>query len=75
MHAHSPLWTHVCKTYPYEHIRRTEPADLEIHEVTTDASLTTGTSPTIESIAPLNPGINLRKYEHPCQIKDLNPDG
>jgi hypothetical protein len=31
-------------------------------------------SPTIESIAPLNPEINPGKYEHPCQVKDLNPD-
>ena len=54
-YAHSPLWTHVRKSYPYEHLRRTEPADLEIHEVTTYASLSTGTSPTTKSIAPLNP--------------------
>jgi hypothetical protein len=34
MHAHLPLWTHVCKPYLYEHLGRTEPTDLEIHEVT-----------------------------------------
>ena len=45
-HAHSPLWTHVHKPYPYEHIRRTERADPDVHEVTTRASLSTGTSPT-----------------------------
>ena len=33
--AHSPLRTHARKPYPYEHLRRTEPADLEVHEVTT----------------------------------------
>ena len=49
----------------------TEPADLEIHEVTIGASLSTGTSPTTESIAPVNPG----KYEHPCQVENLNSDG
>jgi hypothetical protein len=49
-YAHSPLWTHVRKPYPYEHLRRTEPADLEIHEVTIGASLSTGTLPTTESI-------------------------
>jgi hypothetical protein len=63
----------VHKPYPYEHLRKTEPADLEIHEVTTGTSLSTGTSPTTECIAPLNPRINLGKYEHPCQIEDLNP--
>jgi hypothetical protein len=35
-----------------------EPADLEIHKVTTGASLLIGTPPTTESIAPLNYGIN-----------------
>jgi hypothetical protein len=38
-----------------------EPADLEIHEVTTGDLLSMGTSPTTESIAPLNPGINPEK--------------
>jgi hypothetical protein len=37
----------------------TEPADLKIHEV----------------IAPINPEINAGKYEHMCQVKDLNPGG
>ena len=53
----------------------TDPVDLEIHEVTADASLSTGTPPTTESIAPLNPRINPGKYEHPCQVGDLNSDG
>ena len=53
----------------------TEPIDLEIHEVTTDASLSTLKSPTAESIAPLKSGINPRKYEHPYQVKYLNLDG
>ena len=53
----------------------TEPADLEIYEVTTDASLSNETSPTTESMAPLNPGINPEKCEHPCQVEDLNPGG
>jgi hypothetical protein len=52
-----------------------ELVDLKIHEVTTDASLSMRTSPTTESIAPLNPKINPEKYEHPCQVEDLNPDG
>jgi len=43
-HAHSPLWTHVRKFYPYEYLRRTGPADLEISEVTIGTSLSTGTS-------------------------------
>ena len=74
MHAHSILWTHVCKPYPYELLQRTEPADLEIHEVTISVSLSMGTSPTTKSIAPLNHRINLGKYEHPCQVENLNPD-
>jgi hypothetical protein len=72
-HIHSLLWTHVRKPYSYEHLQRTEPVDLEIHEVTTGASLLTGTSPTTKSIAPLNPRINPGKYEHPCQVEDLKP--
>jgi len=63
------------QTLPYEHLRRTEPADLEIHEVTMDASLSTETSPTTESIALLNLGINPEKCELPCQVDDLNPGG
>jgi hypothetical protein len=34
-----------------------------------------GMSPTTERIVPLNPRINLGKYEDPCQVGDLNPDG
>ena len=49
-----------------------KPTDHEIHEVTIDVLLSTETSPTTESIAPLNLKINLKKYEHPCQVKDLN---
>jgi hypothetical protein len=74
-HVHSPLWIHVHKTYPYEHIRRIESADLSIYEVTIGASLSTGMLPTTISIAPLNPKINLGKYEHSCQVEDLKPDG
>jgi hypothetical protein len=51
----------------------TEPANLENHEVTTGVSLSTGTSPTIESITLLIPRINPEKYEHPYQVEDLNP--
>jgi hypothetical protein len=35
--------------YPYEHFWRTEPANLKIYEVTTDASLSTGTSPILKA--------------------------
>jgi len=35
-------------------------------------SLLTGTLSTTESITPLNPKINLGKYEHPYQVGDLN---
>jgi hypothetical protein len=31
-------------------------------------------SPTTESIALLNRGINSKKYEHPYQVGDLNSD-
>jgi hypothetical protein len=53
----------------------TDSADLEIHEVTTGASLSTEISPTTKSIAPLKFGINPGKYEHPCQVENLNPGG
>jgi hypothetical protein len=45
--------TDVRKPYLYEYLRRIKPADFEIHEVTTNGSLSTGTSSTTESIAPL----------------------
>jgi hypothetical protein len=47
---------------------RVGPANLEIDEVTTGASLSTSTSSTTESIASLNPKINPKKCKHPCQI-------
>jgi hypothetical protein len=63
----------VRKPYLYEHLQR--PVNLEIHEVTAGASLLTGTSPTTESKAPLNPEINPEKCEHSCQVEDLNLGG
>ena len=53
----------------------TELTDHEIHEVITDVSLSTETSPTTESIALLKPEINPGKYEHLCQVEDLNLGG
>jgi hypothetical protein len=67
-HVHSPLWTHARTPYPYEHLWRTEPADLEVDKVTTGASLLTGTPPTTETIAPGNPGINPGKCKCSCQV-------
>jgi hypothetical protein len=60
--------------YPYKHLRNA-PADLEIHEITTGASLSTRTSSTTENIVPLNPRMNTGKHEHLCQVEDLNSDG
>jgi hypothetical protein len=57
----------------YEHLRNTVTTHLEIDEVITGASLSTGTSPTAKNTTPLNSGINLEKCEHLCQIDDLNP--
>jgi hypothetical protein len=48
-HAHSSLWIHARKPYPYEHLRRLCRQIPKIDEVTTGASLSTGTSPTTES--------------------------
>jgi len=73
-HTYTHPYEHCTQTLPYEHLGRTEPVDHEIHEVTTGASLSTGRSPATESIAPLNSEINLGKYEHLYQVKDLNPD-
>ena len=65
-------------THPYEHMHanptpmhafeRLGRLDLEIDEITIDASLSTGTSRTTESIARVNPGINSEKYVHLYQI-------
>jgi hypothetical protein len=57
-HTHTP-YEHICvKLCLYEHIRRTDSTDHEIHEVITDDSLSTGIMPTTESIASLNPKID-----------------
>jgi hypothetical protein len=40
-----------------------------------DVSLSTVTPSVTEKIAPLNSEINPEKYEHPCQVGDLNPSG
>jgi hypothetical protein len=40
---------HACKPYPKEYLRRLGRQILKIDEVTTSASLSTGTSPTTES--------------------------
>jgi hypothetical protein len=50
----------------------TESADHKIHKVTVCASLSRRASSTSESIMPINLGINPEKYEHPCQVEDLN---
>ena len=46
--------------------------DLEIYEVTTAISLSTGMSCTTKSIASINVRINQEKYKHTCQVKNLN---
>jgi hypothetical protein len=74
MYTHSYKYTYANPTYLYKHLRRSKPIDLEIHEVTTGVSLSTGTSPTTKTIEPINPGINSGKYEHPYQVENLNPD-
>ena len=71
----TPLWIQVRKLYPYEHLQRLSRQILEIDEVTTGASLSTGTSPTTECTMPLNFRIfahmesrtqNLRCYGSSC---------
>jgi hypothetical protein len=51
------------------------PAHLEIEKVTIGISLLMRTSSTTEKTIPLNPGINPEKYEHLCQVVDLNLGG
>jgi hypothetical protein len=63
------------QTLLYEHLRRTELVDPEIHEVSIGASLSTETSPITESIVPLNLEINPEKYEYPCQVENINLGG
>jgi hypothetical protein len=46
-----------------------EPADLEIHEVTTDASLST--SLTTESITPINPEKKTKKLRAPVPNREF----
>jgi hypothetical protein len=54
MYIHSTLCTHACTLYSYKCLwrlsLRTDLADLEIDEVTMNASLSTGTSPSTERI-------------------------
>jgi hypothetical protein len=54
-HRRSQIRTY---THPYEHFRRTEPADLKVDKVTISTSLLTGKSPTTKRISPGNSGIN-----------------
>jgi hypothetical protein len=64
-HVHSPYEHKYTNPTPsYGHLQKTKPVDLKIHEVTTGASLSTGTSSTAESIAPLNPGIQKNASIH-----------
>ena len=55
-HTHTPMNTRT-QTLPLWASSKTEPKILEIDEVTTGASLSTGTSPTTECTTPLNPRI------------------
>jgi hypothetical protein len=48
---------------------------LEIDEVATGASPSMERSCTTKSTMSLNPEINPEKYEHPCQIENLNLGG
>ena len=54
--THTSMNTHT-QTLPYEHLRKLNWQIFEIDEVTTNASLSTGTSPTTECTTPLNPRI------------------
>jgi hypothetical protein len=62
-HAHPTLWAP-----PKNWVG---PANLEIDEITIGASLSTNMSLTTKRIAPLNPGINSEKYEHPHLSREL----
>jgi len=63
----TPMNTHRQTLPRYEHIQRTEPTHLEIDEVTTGTTLSTG-SPTTESI-----GINLGNYKHCAKLRTWTP--
>jgi len=52
-HAHSHPMNTRTQTLSYEHLRRPSQQILEIDEVITGASLSTGTSPTIECTSPI----------------------
>jgi hypothetical protein len=68
--SNSHLYEHTYTNLTYISIAS---AHLEIDGVTIGVSLSTETSPTTESTTPLNPEINLEKYEHPCQVEGLSP--
>lgn len=38
-HTHSSLWTHTRTPYSYEHLRKTQPAYLEVDEVNINNSI------------------------------------
>jgi hypothetical protein len=69
--AYSPLWTYTLPLWapPKNWVGL---ANLEIDEVTIGVSLLTGTLPTTERIAPLNPGIN-RKMRTLMSSQGLEP--
>ena len=56
------LWIHAHKSYPCEHIKKTELTDLRIDKVVTGSLLSTRTSHTNKRIAPLiNSTISIEK--------------
>jgi len=48
-HTLTLIWTHIRKSYLYEYLRILSRQILKIDEVTTDVSLSAGTSPTTEN--------------------------
>jgi hypothetical protein len=69
--------THAYLPYPYEHLWITELTDLEIHEITTGASLSTGRHLPLKlwKYSAVKSWKNPEKYEHSCQVENLNPGG
>jgi hypothetical protein len=72
-----PLWalSKDCASTSRRSTKSPQAPHLEIDEVATGASLSTGRSSTTKSTVSLNHEINSEKYEHPCQVKNLNLGG
>jgi hypothetical protein len=72
-HAHTHTYECMHATLPDEHLQENKLIDLEIDKVSTDALLSTGKSPTIERMAPINSMYRSRNMRAPMLGRGLKP--